>query len=345
MVRVFLYEFITGGGLLTAGEGPPAGSLLQEGAAMLAALAEDFSRISGVTVDVLHDARLPEFDLPRRRVWRVSQPQDELRLFKRLSAEADVTVLIAPETNGLLTRRVQLAEAAHARLLSPGSTLVELASDKNRTAAYLAVRGIPVPRGEVLQPGAPLPIDCPTPFVCKPARGAGSEGVALLQSRDNWRPAEPPTHQRIEAYCPGIPVSCAWIGGAHVQILEPCLQYLSDDGRFTYQGGRLPLEAGLRRRARALARRVAEALPPASSYIGVDMVLGRASDNNTHHDVVIEVNPRLTTSYVGLRAACRGNLAEAMLHARAGKSMDLDFSPGCWEFDASGNVSQLQDDR
>ena len=46
-------------------------------------------------------------------------------------------------------------------------------------------------------------------------------------------------------------------------------------------------------------------------YVGVDVVLGTAADGSG--DVVIEINPRLTTSYIGLRALARFNLAEALL--------------------------------
>jgi hypothetical protein len=99
--------------------------------------------------------------------------------------------------------------------------------------------------------------------------------------------------------------------------LPPCRQRLSDDRRFAYLGGALPLAAEEALRARALAQRAAAALPGAFGYLGVDLVLGAPADGAG--DVVIEVNPRLTTSYVGLRAACQGNLAEAMLDVAEGR--------------------------
>jgi predicted ATP-grasp superfamily ATP-dependent carboligase len=52
-------------------------------------------------------------------------------------------------------------------------------------------------------------------------------------------------------------------------------------------------------------------LPTPLGYLGVDLVLG--DDPSGADDRVIEINPRLTTSYVGLRAAALCNLAEAML--------------------------------
>jgi predicted ATP-grasp superfamily ATP-dependent carboligase len=74
--------------------------------------------------------------------------------------------------------------------------------------------------------------------------------------------------------------------------------------------------------------------------VGVDLVLGR--DPRGSEDVVIEVNPRLTTSYVGLRAAARSNLAEAMWLISQGQAPTVDFDMRPLEFDSSGNVSFIR---
>jgi predicted ATP-grasp superfamily ATP-dependent carboligase len=51
-------------------------------------------------------------------------------------------------------------------------------------------------------------------------------------------------------------------------------------------------------------------------YVGIDMVL---TDRDA---VVIEVNPRVTTSYVGLRKVLRPNPAALMLEAARGSLPD-----------------------
>ena len=119
--------------------------------------------------------------------------------------------------------------------------------------------------------------------------------------------------------------------------LSPCKQRISDDGRLRYMGGELPLAGGLAERARALAERALAAMPPAIGYVGVDLVLGRAPDGS--EDVVIEINPRLTTSYVGLRAAAKSNLAKAMWSVAQGETQQVEFADRPIEFDSSGNVS------
>lgn len=59
----------------------------------------------------------------------------------------------------------------------------------------------------------------------------------------------------------------------------------------------------------AAARAAVGALPGLRGHVGVDLVA--APDRC----VVIEVNPRLTTSYVGLRRVLRANLAELVWRA------------------------------
>jgi predicted ATP-grasp superfamily ATP-dependent carboligase len=89
-------------------------------------------------------------------------------------------------------------------------------------------------------------------------------------------------------------------------------------------------------RACQLARRAFEALPATRGCVGLDLVLG--DDPAGSQDVVIEVNPRLTTSYLGLRQATTVNLAAAMLAIQQGGRSPLFFQPNTVEFEADGRT-------
>jgi predicted ATP-grasp superfamily ATP-dependent carboligase len=335
MPRIFVYEFITGGGLLSQAE-PPGGSLLREGRAMAAALAEDFAAVPGAQVFLLQDHRLPRFAPPECHVITATTAAEEARVFCDLAARCDWTVVIAPETAATLLSLCRAVLAAGGRLLGPGCDIVQLAVDKQATAEHLRAAGVPAPCGIALEPGERLPRDFPYPAVLKPRDGCGSIGVRKIESVDA-APATVDTPSRLEEYCLGLAASVAVLSGpaGHV-VLPPCRQHLSDDGNFTYLGGSLPLPSSLTRRARRLAEQVVATLPPFVGYLGMDLVLGTTADGS--RDYVMEINPRLTTSYVGLRAAARESLAAAQLMLAAGQLPNLRFSDYQVEFDAAGNL-------
>ena len=88
-----------------------------------------------------------------------------------------------------------------------------------------------------------------------------------------------------------------------------------------------------------LALRVVDVLPPSVGYLGIDLVLGETEAA----DRIIEINPRLTTSYVGLSQLTKGNLAEAMLGVALGATCTLRFrSEPIW-FDATGAGVAVED--
>jgi predicted ATP-grasp superfamily ATP-dependent carboligase len=335
-MHVFLYEWITGGGLVEESGRLPA-SLLAEGSAMIAALAADFVAVPGAQVTVLRDMRLDHLLLPRCEVVEIDSAAQWREEFDRLAATADRTMVVAPEFDGILRRTLRRLDEAGGRSLNASEEFVALASNKHRTAARLHGAGVPVPEGCVLEADEPkLPWDFRYPAVLKPIDGAGSQHTLLVHGpRDE--PPPYPWPRRLERFCPGSAASAAAVcGRAGRLMLPPCWQRLSDDGRFAYHGGSTIDDAALAKRAAAIANRALDAMPPARGFVGVDLVLGEDPDGE--EDVAIEINPRLTTSYVGLRAAVSQNLARAMIDAVDGRLTELTPRGAAVEFDAAGAV-------
>ncbi len=303
---------------------------------MLEALAADFTALDGASVDLLCDARQPPVELPGVTVHSVSGNQAEIDSLISLAGRVDWTVLIAPEFDGHLLGRARQVVSAGGRLLGPGPQLIALASDKQAAAEYLARHEIPVCEGIALAPGELLPEDFSYPAVLKPRDGAGSLGIERIDRRP-YRRACGDAPARLERFYPGQACSVACLCGPQgVVPLQPCWQHLLGEHDFSYLGGSLPIEAPLAARAARLAVAAIRALPAAMGYIGVDLVLG--SDPAGSGDVVIEVNPRLTTSYVGLRALSEDNLAAAMVAVAAGADVGV-----CWKeqeihFTSSGEI-------
>lgn len=334
-MRIFLYEWATGGGLVEEHAVPA--SILREGAAMIGALAADLIRTESRRVVALRDPRVLHLTLPGCEIVDVLSRSSHHDEFKRLAAQADATLLIAPEFDGILWKAARAVVAGGGRLLSPSPEFIRIAANKQRTCDILAAAGVPVPPGMLLQGDEPLPTGFPYPAVLKPNDGAGSQDTYVVSGPHD---APPPYAwpRRLEQYESGMAASVGILCGPAGSVpLAPCKQRISDDGRLRYLGGELPLVAGLAERASKLAQRAVAAMPVATGYVGVDLVLGREPDGTA--DYVIEVNPRLTTSYVGLRAASDGNLAAAMLQIASGEMQPVAFSDRRIEFDPCGNVS------
>lgn len=320
-VKVFVYEYLTACERLANQQSPDElQSLVAEGRAMCAALSEDFAKIDGV------------------QVTQAAAEHDDA--FDRAAAEADWSVIIAPEIGRALAERCRRVVAAGGRLLGCGPRLVELTSDKHATAEHLLQCGVPAPHGVPFLLGQPWPADFSYPAIWKPRDGAGSQGLRFVEHHDAIVPESNGRPGRLEEFCPrshcGTPASVAVLGGPKTDVyLPPCAQRLGLD--FRYLGGSLPLPSRLAQRASCLARRAIETLPEPLGYLGVDLVLGTEEDGAG--DVVIEINPRLTTSYLGLRAACQGNLAMAMLAVASGESCRLTFRDQPIVFSADGEIN------
>jgi predicted ATP-grasp superfamily ATP-dependent carboligase len=335
-MHIFVYEWATGGGLVEE-PGQLPESLVREGAAMISAIAADWVRVQGCRVTTLRDPRVLQLALPGCEVVDVLSKSSHGDEIDRLAKQADGTILIAPEFDSILYRTAQRAVASGGRLLSPSPEFIRIAANKQRTCAMLAAAGVPVPEGLELAPEEPLPAGFTYPAVLKPVDGAGSQDTYMVSGPYDAPPAYA-WPRRLERFVPGLAASVALICGPAGQVtLPPCKQRISNDGRLRYLGGELPLRAGLAARASELANRAVAALPPVTGYIGVDLVLG--ADPNGRDDAVVEVNPRLTTSYVGLRAAAQANLAGAMWKVAHGELPEIDFSIWPIEFDANGSVS------
>lgn len=340
-MNFFLYEWITGGGLVEQTGSLPR-SLRTEGAAMLSAVAADLLAIDGSQVTVLRDIRWDDLALAGCRIVEVHSKVHHWEEFSRLAAQADRTLIIAPEIDAVLLKTNRAARETGGHLLASDDEFVTIASDKRLTSIRLHDAGIPVPEAILLEADEErLPTDFPYPAVLKPVHGAGSQHTLLVAHAHD----EPPSYswpRRLERYCSGIAASVSFLCGPKQRLALPaCRQHLSADGRFSYTGGSRIIECELVQRATELADRALAALPPAVGYVGVDLVLGKPGDGS--EDVVIEVNPRLTTSYVGLRAMAEDNLAAAMFEIADGRMASPRFSDAAVEFFADGTVCLPQE--
>jgi tyramine---L-glutamate ligase len=317
-MRILVHEFASGGGL--AGRRVPA-SLGREGAAMRDALIADLAAMRRHRIVATVDPRFPLRAPPGVEV--VTLPPGSAPLLDGLIASADAVWLVAPETEGCLERLAARAERMGTTLLGPGAAAIRRASDKAGLPRRLDRHGVPHPQTRVLRPGADWGMaarEVGYPVVVKPTRGAGCQGVSLARDARELRRAVDMAGRAnggqpllLQRYVPGVAASVSLLAdGGRAVALTVNGQWVRASRPFAYRGGTTPLDHPLAALAVEVALGACRALPGLRGYVGVDVVL---TDSEA---VVIEVNPRLTTSYLGVRAALERNVAALALAACAG---------------------------
>lgn len=302
-MRVFAYEFVTGGGLV--GQPLPAG-LAREADMMLRALLRDLAAVPGVQVVTTRDQRLGE--LSGTAVLAMQEGEESLATYRRGLAAADAAWPTAPETAGALEQLAQLTLTEGRVLLGCPPDAVRISASKLRTAAVLAGAGIPTVPTFAQASGIP---PAPGRWVVKPDDGAGCDSTELVP---HWREAQ----QRLEAgnghlvaqpWVEGDPRSLSLLCAAGQAVLlsvnQQCMRIRDD--RLSLVGLRVNAVPDPSGHYGALARGVAAAIPSLRGYVGIDFI------QSEEGPVVLEVNPRLTTSYCGLRSALGVNVAQLVL--------------------------------
>ncbi len=331
-MKIFLSEFVCGGGWP---DGPLPLSLATEGRAMLLAVAEDLARVGTLQVVTTWDHRLPPPSWPAGVEIRIVRGQrEEVAVSRELSRDADFTWVIAPECDDILGRRISDLEVTEAAALNGSVEAVRLCSDKLLLAEWLADRGIPTPRTMAAARTASVSASgwsggtpgeessLPWPIVVKPRDGAGSqstfvvsgpgvlpspllgwETVAALMQAEPW-----PSGWIVQPFVAGRAITMAAIvrGQEDFELLPAGEQHLSSDGRLSYRGGTIPAPGCPTEEVESLVSSVIRTLPGLRGWVGFDLLLPEAP---SRPPLLIEINPRLTTSYIGYRALLSENLA------------------------------------
>jgi len=322
-MRILLDEWCCSGGMQSAGLADDG--LAREGAAMLAAVVGDAAAADDLTVTVLVAAGLALACPPGVRVVRVDSGAHD-RILETEAARSDCALVVAPETDGILADVVARVRATGCRVLVSSDAFLRLAADKQATVVALAAAGVPVAAGCSVPAGADWPTGFHLPAVRKSRGGAGGDGLVVVDDASAI-PPPPPCPARLEARVPGRPVGvsclCGPRGNLPIAVME---QHFSGGRSPRYLGSQPVTDPGILYRAEPLADRAIAAVARAAGggavgWVGVDMILGAREDGRG--DRVLEINPRLTSSVIGVAAAWRGGLIRALVTIAAGGTIDI----------------------
>lgn len=339
--RVFVWEYLCSGACPEANSRP---SLAREGRAMLLALMEDCARVPELRPATVWNSRLGPFPLSGVEVHPATSPAEEAQVFEKLASVCDSTMIIAPEFDDLLLSRSRRVLQCGGRLAGCRPGAVRLCGDKLETYRRLQLAEIPTIRTQAFVESKGTR-QLTWPAVLKPRHGAGSLAMRVVRDASDFERqaaairADAAQYPLVfQPYVAGRAISLALVMGPRgVESLLPIgEQRLSNDGRFQYQGGRIPATLGPAeaQAVRKLALDAASCIEGLHGYVGFDLIVPR--DGGT--PVLVEINPRLTTAYVGYRHLAGENLA-ARLFAGNGSRTPApvsDHPKACVEFDSAG---------
>ncbi len=310
---VFVHEYVTGGGFA---DFPLPASLSAEGDAMLQAVIEDFRSWGQVRVITTRDQRLDSRSPAADKIIPLT-PHNFARGFAALAQKADACLVIAPEEQGILEELSETVLHAGSRLLGSMPCGIRVAGDKWRCHTYLQHAGLPLPltvrapAGKIRQTA----LEFGFPLVLKTIDGQGSLGVCLATDSNSldkaleYLPHSVPL--LLQRYHHGVHASVSLLA-TRTDILPLCVnrQHIVPGIPFSYQGGESPfLEHPAINEALALAKAAVRAIPGLQGFVGVDVVF------NTSHCLLVEVNPRVTVAYSGVRRILDCNLAQALYNS------------------------------
>lgn len=316
-MKILLLEYITAGGM-NRKRLPP--SLLREAKLMRDALLADLSDMSGIEIVTTYDARLglavDSALMPSIAATCIERDMDAMTIWRELLQTCDAALLIAPETDQLLSQLTHMLAASNGvKNLGCTQMAVDIASNKYDTCRLLQSANIlTIPTYTVtdfLQPDMQQSMLAASAYIVKPIDGAGCTAtlyfndVAAVNAHLN-RQTDPADQSAVSAqivqpYQAGMPASItmlckqgqAWLLSCNQQNIV--INHDASPASIEYRGGQVN---GLNHQQAALtqlAQSIAAAMPGLNGYVGVDVIIEGVDL------YVVEINPRITTSYIGLR--------------------------------------------
>ncbi len=328
-MKLFVYEHITSGALadqnLTV-------SLANEGNKMLLSALQDCHETECCTLTTIRDDRLSPLDLfeqnPQYHHHQVTTLTDYHHAWIQCLAECEAILIIAPETDNILATLQQSALDAgkilfgsHPSAIWPTTNKLEcyqhlLESNISTIPTYLASEWLK--EEHYNQSG----------YILKPIDGAGCietylfKTAAELKVHLATRDSSELNRQVIQPFYQGTDLSfCLLASHNAIEILSINLQHITQKyGQFNLSACTVNINnkaLPTLSQADQIAQQIKTAFPGLFGFIGLDLI---HNDNDLY---IVDINPRLTTSYIGLKAALNLNPMARLFDIIEHKKMPL----------------------
>lgn len=306
-MKILIFEYICGGGFCNTNL--PT-TLAREGSLMLNALLHDFATLTQHNVSVLLDSRcISNFTTTNYRVIPVNAKDNIVSIFNQALHYCDAVWIIAPETNNILFDLTVQVETLNKLLLSSPSSAIAKTADKLQTFTLLTANNIlTIPTQRLID----YPDYSNFPLVIKPIDGVGCEKTYLItaSSLKDWQSWENKNNFIIQPFIKGDPLSISALfnrGQAHILCINRQHLQLKNQ-QFKLLSCEVNISIENKHDFEKLLNKIAKTFPDLFGYVGVDLIL---SDKL----YIVEINPRLTSSYSGIKPALGLNIADLVLQS------------------------------
>ena len=307
--KILVFEFITGGGL-TQEELPE--SLAKEGWLMLKAVIEQFVMLSSIQVTILLDWRCQQMEFPEGvKVILVSKNLCVYDLLPALIEKFNFVWPIAPEMNDELQKISELVEVKSKQLLNSSVEAVRICSDKLKTAQLLKKQGIAVVDTTQLDM---LSVDLFEQCVVKPKDGVGCLNCFLISNKNEFERIynliKKKSEYVVQPYIKGdtISLSCLFKNGKAWLLCCNQQKISIIKGQFRLDACVVNIPSSNMDIYQEIIDQIAIIVPGLWGYVGIDII---QIENKC--PLVVEINPRLTTSFAGLYQAQGVNVVQNVM--------------------------------
>ncbi len=311
--KILVFEFITGGGF--SQQALPE-SLEKEGLMMLKALLDELAILENIQLTVILDWRISSFALPNNsQLITVSKSQSIYDLLPPLIEKVDLVWPIAPEMEGELQKITQLIEQKSKGLLNSFSSAVAICSDKLATLDLIEKQGVAVIKSTQLDVFTDT---FEMPWVIKAKDGAGCLNTHYIANQQDYLHCSKQIKNKadylIQRYIKGdaLSLSCLFRGGEAWLLCCNKQRISIVDGKFELHECLVNINITQTIIYQGLINKVASSIVGLYGYVGIDII-----QPEWGQPLVLEINPRLTTSYVGINQAIGFNVAKAIIEMSA----------------------------
>jgi predicted ATP-grasp superfamily ATP-dependent carboligase len=314
-MKILIFEYINGGGCANT-DLPTA--IAREGWQMLTAVLNDLNANGKHELTVLLDQRCLNTDLPQGiNIITVTPMDDVLAIFSNAIQNCDAVLPIAPETEDILFTLCSTVEASGKCLLSSASSAVAKTADKLKTFTILSANHIATLPSHRLDK---YPHFHSQGTVIKERDGAGCENCFVCINEDDFEKLlvslHHPQQYVIQPFVAGIALSLSVLfreGVGQLICINHQIIKTHENQRLKLVGCEVNCNID-KTPFQTVVDQIAKAFPDLWGYAGVDII--------KHEDqlLVVEINPRLTSSYKGIGAALGINVAELVLQLLDGEA-------------------------